>query len=103
MQSTHLKLDATSGNEPHGQSDMLRKALFYVVGDADPALLPRIVGPVTKLGLVPSRLHASTEDGDGARLTVDLRLADVSQSAASRVEGALRSVVGVHQVIAVFE
>jgi hypothetical protein len=103
MQSNRLRLNAVSGRETHSDSDLLAKALFYVVGDADPALLPRVVGPVTKLGLVPSRLHISNEDGDGAQLTIDLRLADVPQKAASRVEAALRSIVGVHQVIAVYE
>lgn len=103
MQSNRLRLDDTSRTETRPETGVLSKALFYVVGDADPSLLPRIVGPVTKLGLVPSRLHVSNEDGDGAQLTIDLRLTDVSQTAASRVEGALRSIVGVHQVIAVYE
>jgi hypothetical protein len=103
MQTNSLRLDDASGPDNRPQSDLLAKALFYVVGDADPALLPRVVGPVTKLGLVPSRLHVSNEDGDGAELTIDLRLADVTQTAASRVEAAMRSIVGVRQVIAVYE
>ena len=90
---------ADGAEVPH----VLNKALFHVVGDADPSLLPRVVGPVTKLGLVPCRLHASNEDGDGGQLTIDLRLANVPQTSAERVEGALRSIVGVHQVIAVYE
>jgi hypothetical protein len=103
MQSKSLRLDNPAAPHVAEETGLLNKALFYVVGDADPSLLPRIVGPVTKLGLVPSRLHASNEDGDGAQLTVDLRLADVPQAVAARVEGALRSVVGVRQVIAVYE
>ena len=83
-------------------SDTL-KALFYVVGDADPAFLPRLIEPVAKLGHVPSRVHASSEAGDGSVMTVDLRVPDVSQVLAKRMENALRRVVGVHQVIAVYE
>ncbi len=79
------------------------KALFYVVGDADPAFLPRIIEPVAKLGHVPSRVHASAEAGDGSMMTVDLRVPDVAQILAERMENALRRVVGVHQVIAVYE
>jgi len=45
------------------------RALFYVVGDADPAFLPRILEPVAKLGHVPSRVHASAEAGDGSVMT----------------------------------
>ena len=79
------------------------KALFYVVGDADPAFLPRLVEPVAKLGHVPSRVHASAEAGDGSLMTVDLRVANVAQASAERMENALRRIVGVHQVIAVYE
>ncbi|MGI9479176.1 MAG: hypothetical protein ACR2PI_20910 [Hyphomicrobiaceae bacterium] len=86
----------------HPVSDNL-KALFYVVGDADPAFLPRLIEPVAKLGHVPSRVHASTEAGDGSVMTVDLRVPDVAQVLAERMENALRRVVGVHQVIAVYE
>jgi hypothetical protein len=103
MPSNPLRLDTPAGPHASEEAGFLKKALFYVVGDADPSLLPRIIGPVTKHGLVPSRVHASNEDGDGAQLTVDLRLTDVPQTAAERIEGALRCVVGVRQVIAVYE
>ena len=79
------------------------KALFYVVGDADPAMLARVIEPVAKLGYVPSRVYASSEDGDGSVMTVDLRVNHVAQVAAERMENALRRIVGVHQVIAVYE
>ena len=79
------------------------RALFHVTGLADPGLLPRLVEPVAKLGYVPTRLHVSREDGDGSQVTVDLRLAGVPQTQASRIEGMLRWVVGVQQVIAVYE
>ncbi len=79
------------------------KALFHVVGDADPAFLPRLVDPLAKLGHVPSRLHVSAEAGDGSLMTVDLRVPNVPQTSAERIENALRRIVGVHQVIAVYE
>ena len=91
-----------SNCDPTPDSQFVR-ALFYVVGDADAALLPRITAPVAKLGYVPSRVHASSEAGDGSVMTVDLRVCNVAQAAAKRIENALRSVVGVHQVIAVYE
>jgi hypothetical protein len=79
------------------------RALFHVTGVADPGLLPRLIEPVAKLGYTPTRLHMSREDGDGTVVSVDLRLGGVPMVDASRVEGALRSVVGVLQVIAVYE
>ena len=101
---THLSHDGTVADQTAEQhaSDNI-KALFYVVGDADPAFLPRILEPVAKLGHVPSRVHASAEAGDGSVMTVDLRVPDVAQILAKRMENALRRVVGVHQVIAVYE
>lgn len=85
------------------ETSSLTKALYYVVGDAEPGLLARVVEPVAKLGHVPARVHASAEDGDGSRMTVDLRVAAVPQTSAERIENALRSIVGVYQVIAVYE
>lgn len=79
------------------------RALFHVTAVADPGLVPRLVEPVAKLGHVPTRLFVSREDGDGTQLTVDLRLADVPHTDARRVENALRAVVGVMQIIAVYE
>lgn len=79
------------------------RALFHVTGVADPGLVPRLVEPVAKLGHVPTRLFVSREDGDGSELTVDLRLADIPQTDARRVETALRAVIGVTHVIAVYE
>jgi len=81
----------------------LVNARYLIVGPADPGFLSRLVEPVAKLGEVPTRVHASRESGDGAQLSVDLRLGGVSARTAELVENALRRIVGVHQVIAVVE
>jgi hypothetical protein len=86
---------------PHQSSFV--KALYYVTGEADPGLLPRLIEPVAKMGHVPSRVHASRESGDGSELVVDLRLKGVPARTAKLVEHALRATVGVRQVIAVVE
>lgn len=86
---------------PAGETTV--RAFFFVTAPADPGLLPRVIEPVSKLGAVPSRVHASREAGDGSELTVDLRLAGVSPRTADLVERALRAVVGVRQVMAVIE
>lgn len=79
------------------------RALFHITGTADPSLLARVVDPVAKLGLIPSRLFASSETGDGSEMTVDLRLTGVARIEAERVALALRRIVGVSQVLAVIE
>jgi hypothetical protein len=85
------------------QSTAEVRAFFHVLGDADPTFLPRIVGPLAKLGHTPERLHASAEDGDGSVMTIDLRMARATQATAKRIENALRTIVGVRQVIVVYE
>lgn len=79
------------------------RAFFFVTAPADPGLLSRVIEPVAKLGTVPTRVHATRESGDGSEVTVDLRLAGVSQRTADLVERALRAIVGVRQVMAVIE
>src|SRR5262249_9076873 len=79
------------------------RALFLVTGPAEPGLLPRLIEPIAKLGHVPSRIHATSESGDGSELSVDLRLCKVTPRTAQLVEHALRAMVGVRQVIAVVE
>lgn len=78
-------------------------ARFLVLGPSDPSLLPRLVEPFSKLGTVPSRVHASCEAGDGSEMSVDLRIASVEARTAELIEAALRRIVGVSQLIAVVE
>lgn len=78
-------------------------ARYLVVAESDPGLLPRLVEPFSKLGTVPSRVHASCEEGDGSQMTVDLRLSNVPPRTAELVELSLRRIVGVRQLIAVTE
>lgn len=81
----------------------LVNARYLVLGPSDPGFLSRLVEPVAKLGEVPTRVHATREDGDGTELTVDLRLRAVCPRTAELVENALRRIVGVRQVIVVVE
>ena len=93
---------AAGADAPRAQAHTVR-AFFFVSAPADPGLLPRLIEPVAKLGTVPSRVHASSESGDGSELNVDLRLTGVAPRTAELVEYALRAVVGVRQVMAVIE
>lgn len=94
---------ASTQSESQSSHSSSLKALFYVVGAADPGLLPRLIEPMAKMGHVPSRVHASRESGDGSEMVVDLRLCGVNARTAQLVENALRATVGVRQVIAVVE
>lgn len=78
-------------------------AMFFVTAAADPGIAPRLVEPFAKLGLVPARVHISSEDGDGGEITADLRAAGVSRETAHLLAKALNRIVGVRQVIALAE
>jgi len=94
---------AASGAHAPAVEPSTVRAFFFVTAPADPGLLSRVIEPVAKLGTVPTRVHATRESGDGSEVTVDLRLAGVSQRTADLVERALRAIVGVRQVMAVIE
>lgn len=78
-------------------------ARFFVTADADPGIAPRLVEPFSKLGIVPARIHISSEDGDGGQFSADLRANAISPETAHLIDKALRRIVGVRQVIAVSE
>lgn len=78
-------------------------ATFFVTADAEPGIAPRLVEPFSKLGLVPRRLHLSSEDGEGQEISADLRVSGVDRTTAHLLDKALRRVIGVRQVIALME
>ncbi|MEZ5922970.1 MAG: hypothetical protein R3D57_01150 [Hyphomicrobiaceae bacterium] len=84
-------------------SNALVRAYFLVTGPADPEFVPRLAGCVAKLGVVPLRLHASSEAGDGSGLDCDLRVSNLRPEEAERLESMLRRVIGVRQVVSVVE
>lgn len=81
-------------------SDDAVQAIFFVTATADPGMVQRLVEPIGKLGLVPMRVHISSEDGNGDELSADLRIAGLTRQTAHLLDKALRRIVGVRQVIA---
>lgn len=79
------------------------KAIYFVTADAGPGIAPRLVEPFAKLGLVPARIHLSSEDHGGRKMAADLRIAGISQRVAHLIDKALRRVVGVRKVIMLVE
>ena len=62
-------------------------ALFTVFGEADPALLPRIVALFAKCGLVPTRFQAESL---GDEMHVEVEFAALSSSRADHFAEVLR-------------
>lgn len=79
------------------------RALFHITATAEAGLLPRLVDQVARLGLTPTRVHASRESGDGNEIVVDLRVGGLARPVAERMSRSLRAVLGVRHVISVLE
>ena len=78
-------------------------AIYFVWAEADPNILPRLIEPFAKMGLIPDRVHADRDSQGDRPFQVDLRLKNLDNRSALLVEKALRSVIGVTSVICVFE
>jgi hypothetical protein len=69
---------------------------FTILADAEPGLLPRLLQPFAKRDLVPDALEAE-RSGDSMRVTLAMHAMPVEVM--HLVEGNLRQVVGVREVI----
>lgn len=78
-------------------------AMYFVSAEAHPGMAPRLVEPFSKMGVMPARIHVSSEDGDGSELSADLRVNDVTSETAHLIDKALRRIIGVRQVITLTE
>jgi len=93
---------SAAAHEPRKDAETVT-AMFFVTAQADPGMAPRLVEPFSRMDVVPTRIHFSTEDGSGAEIAADLRAANVTRQTAHLIDKALRRIVGVRQVIAVTE
>ena len=102
--SAPSSVSASSNCSPEAGSDSKTvQAIFFVTALADPGIAPRLIGPFAKLGLVPSRVHISSEDGAGEEISADLRVRGITRTTANSIDKMLRSLIGVRQVIALVE
>ena len=79
------------------------KTYFFLTGEAGADLLPRLLLPFAKLGLVPYRVHSSTEQGTGEEMSLELRFAALSRETGEQLAARCRSVIGVRSVMTVAE
>lgn len=69
---------------------------FMLDADVEPGLLPRLLEPFAKRNLIPDRMWSHR---NGTVMHVEIALAAVPPDIAHRIDGNLRQVVGVHNVI----
>lgn len=72
-----------------------RPVRFEVLADAEPGLLPRVLAPFARRGLVPDKVRARR---DGTLLLVEAGMEAMPSEMLHVVEGNLRQIVGVRRV-----
>ncbi len=72
-----------------------RPVRFEVLADAEPGLLPRVLAPFARRGLVPDKVRARR---DGALLLVEAGMEAMPSEMLHVIEGNLRQIVGVRRV-----
>ncbi|MGI9510609.1 MAG: hypothetical protein ACR2QJ_14810 [Geminicoccaceae bacterium] len=77
-----------------------RTHCFSVTAEADPSALPRILGMVASLGLIPERCHVSRSEVEpDRRLLIDLQITDLQDRDAHLIEKKLERMLLVTQIL----
>ena len=74
-----------------------RVVCFAISARAEPAVMPRVLEPFAKRGLLPSRWHAACGAGD--ELMIDLQVAGLAPDLVELIAASLRQIVGVESVL----
>lgn len=74
-------------------------ACFTVTATAHPGMLPRVLEPFAKRGLIPSKLHAVEQDDSQSALLIDLQVAHMELETAQKIGNSLSQVFGVNSVL----
>ena len=72
---------------------------FALMAQAAPGVLPRVMEPFAKRGLVPARLHATVCGRASGELAIDLQIADIDADMAELIAAQLRQIIGVSTVL----
>lgn len=84
-------------------NDAAARSYFFLTCDSAADLLPRVLIPFTKLDLVPYRIHASTEQGTGEEMSVELRFTGLAPQSVETLAARCRAIIGVRTVMTVNE
>lgn len=79
------------------------KTYFFFTAETGAGLLPRVLQPFTRLGLIPYRVHASTEQGTGEEMSVELRFARLPVGLSDNLADMCRVMPGMRSVLMVVE
>lgn len=80
-------------------NDAAARSYFFLTGDTGSDLLSRVLIPFVKLGLVPYRVHASTEQATGEEMSIELRFTGLAPQTVETLAARCRAIIGVRTVM----
>lgn len=79
------------------------RTYFFLTAEAECGLLLRVLQSFARLNVTPYRVHASTEQGTGEEMSLELRISGSDPAVAERLAALCRTVMGVRSVIMAVE
>lgn len=98
MHALHQPLPAVSETAP-ARETAVGRTYFFLTAEADCGLLIRVLQSFARLDVTPYRVHASSEQGTGEEMSLELRIAGSDPAVAERLAALCRTVMGVRSVI----
>ncbi len=84
--------------DPAARQTDLPTVCFAISARPEPAVMPRVLEPFAKRGLVPTRWHAVC-GASGEDLVIDLQVAGLEPALVELIAASLRQIVGVESVL----
>ncbi len=79
--------------------DQTKVHCFALMAQALPGVMPRVMEPFAKRGLVPARWHAALCGRTSSELSIDVQIADIDADMVEVIAAQLRQIVGVSTVL----
>ena len=98
QQPLHAAMSAAPDHHPAAG-----RTYFFLTAEAECNCLLRVLQSFSRLGVTPYRVHASTEQGTGEEMSLELRIPGADRDVAERLASLCRGVVGVRSVIMAVE
>jgi hypothetical protein len=103
MHALHQPLYAATPALPERAPLSAGRTYFFITAEADCNLLLRVLQSFSRVGVTPYRVHASTEQGTGEEMALELRVPGADADLAERLASLCRAVIGVRSVIMAVE
>ena len=79
------------------------RTYFFLTAEPECGLMLRVLQSFARLNVTPYRVHASTEQGTGDEMSMELRIRGSDPAVAERLAALCRTVMGVRSVIMAVE